>query len=256
MHISGQALTAAALSELTISDISNMFGLPLHDEKDHPTMPGLRIGEPHILRTFADKITKVLNDTGDALTTHGYSSFPKFILDVTKPPNDKPEDWKGPSAAELVRNLVQVIPGFRDMSVIDENPVYLFKKAQLLASDLGRKYGKKDPERFGFYDADQFTVFADNVLPALLVHYSIIELSDELKNKIENNEEFGMENSARLRAVAVEACERVIKQAHTLENSPLSSMTGTHLDYYLWKMGKVGELRKIERHVDTLTIFY
>src|SRR2546430_17417869 len=73
--------------------------------------------------------------------------------------------------------MVKAIPGFQDMAMVDGEPVYLFKKVQMLAMDLHSRFSKSNPELFHFHDIDEMPIFSDNVIPIALYHLKIIPLS-------------------------------------------------------------------------------
>jgi hypothetical protein len=167
--------------------------------------------------------------------------------------------------------MVEAIPGFRDMAVVDGEPVYLFKKIQLLTQDLYERFSKSHPDIFNFYDIDQLTIFSDNVIPTILHHLNIIRLdipddgtprqigiTEGLQEDLRTGRETTEERSYVFRAAAVDACEIIVETAKSVPNAPqfLKNMTAEHIDAYLWQLAKKGELRDIIRFSDPNTVFF
>src|SRR5271155_2352712 len=167
--------------------------------------------------------------------------------------------------------MVEAIPGFRDMAVVDGESVYLFKKIQLLTQDLYERFSKSQPELFNFYDIDQLTIFSDNVIPTVLHHLSIIRLDipDDgtprqigiikgLQEDLRTGRETTEERSYVFRAAAVDACEIIVATAKSVPHAPqfLKNMTAEQIDAYLWQLPKKGELRDIIRLSDPNTVFF
>jgi hypothetical protein len=123
--------------------------------------------------------------------------------------------------------------------------LYLYKKAQILAYHVWLIFRDQDHARFDFADIEELTIFSDNVIPTMLEHLKVIELPKALKQKIEQGQELTTQEAYLARAAAVVACEEIVKQAHGDER--FAKMTEGGLDVYLWRLGKVGEYRKIVR---------
>jgi hypothetical protein len=167
--------------------------------------------------------------------------------------------------------MVEAIPGFRDMAVLDGEPVYLFKKIQLLTQDLYERFSKSHHELFNFFDIDELTIFSDNVIPTILHHLNIIllDILDDatprqigiikgLQEDLRTGRETTEERSYVFRAAAVDACEIIIKTAKSLPKAPpfLKNMTAEQLDAYLWQLSKKAALRDIVRFSDPNTVFF
>lgn len=89
--------------------------------------------------------------------------------------------------------MVRAIPAFRDAAVIDgtrkwtsdfyevdltsSTAVYCFKKALLTIHAIALRFGTQDPPPFFIPNTTNLPVFSDNVLPSMLVHLSVIDLS-------------------------------------------------------------------------------
>ena len=128
--------------------------------------------------------------------------------------------------------------------------MWLLKKAQLLAKELGRKFGASAPQLFGWAEASgppALTAFADNVLPCVLQAEGLLVLAPGLAARIARGESVSAGEAAALRAGAVVACEAL---------AAASGATPEALDNVLWHAGKLEKYRKLPRHVDTDTLYY
>ncbi|KAI8866686.1 hypothetical protein GQ42DRAFT_165334 [Ramicandelaber brevisporus] len=253
MHISQTDLSAKGLQELKSGDVSKLFGISLlGPEVPHPSIAGVTIAQPNGLKPLVDMITQTLNETGHILEINGYRSLGHYLLETAKESTDSNESILAskPSAAAFVEQLVRTFPAFRDMETVDGKSVYLFKKAQLLASDLKYRF----PDHFQFEDDKRLTVYSDNVLPAVLAALGVLDLPAELTEKIQVKQEpVTLEECARLRAAAIEGSERIVKAARA---RGINEVNTTSLDHYLWHIGKDKELRKIPRLEYRTTVYF
>jgi hypothetical protein len=55
--------------------------------------------------------------------------------------------------------------------------IYCFKKALFLINAIAIRFGAKDPSPFPVPQTSHLPVFADNVLPSILIHLGVIDLS-------------------------------------------------------------------------------
>jgi hypothetical protein len=55
--------------------------------------------------------------------------------------------------------------------------VYCFKKALFLINAVSIRFGTKDPSLFPVPQTSHLPVFTDNVLPSILIHFGIVDLS-------------------------------------------------------------------------------
>ena len=167
--------------------------------------------------------------------------------------------------------MAEALPGFRDVAIVDEEPVYLLKKIQLLTRDLYERFSKSHPEMFNFYDIGELTIFSDNVIPTILHHLKIIQLPipcdatprqvdilEGLQVDLRTGRETTAERSYIFRAAAVDACEIIVETAKTFPHAPsfIKNMTAAEINAYLWQLAKQGGLRDITRFTDPNTVFF
>ncbi|ORE04228.1 hypothetical protein BCV72DRAFT_278042 [Rhizopus microsporus var. microsporus] len=232
MHIGGIPMDAKTFSEIDIFKVSEIFQFPIDKEVRHETLDFVTMSQPTPLKPLAVGITSTLNTTGKYLQDHRYKSLAHFILDHAK---KQPKD-----ALYLVEALVRAFPALHDHYVFGDDKVYLFKKAQIMVYHLWFLLRHQVPDLFDFTNIDSLTVFADNVVPTMLIHLGVMEIADEWKETIEKNVDLSVEVTTALRAASVAACEDIVHASNGLMN------TGG-LDVYLWQLGKVGDYRKIPR---------
>ncbi|KAI8140631.1 hypothetical protein BJV82DRAFT_580988 [Fennellomyces sp. T-0311] len=251
-HIGGDAMDAKTFKEITTFKVSEVFQFPIDREVKPPDMPFITMTEPTELKQLAEGIKSVLNSTGEFLEAHKYKDLAAFILDVTKP-----VAGQKPSASKLVENLVKALPGLRDVYTINGQHVYILKKAQILVYHLWMFFHDQEPDRFDFADIDNLTVFADNVVPTLLVHLGILEIPDDWKTDIESGKDLGEVRATTLRAASIVACEEIVRR--TKQDPSATSVTRMNegdLDVYLWRLGKEGDYRKIPRFALRDTVMF
>jgi hypothetical protein len=155
-----------------------------------------------------------------------------------------------PSAARLVE-LVSEMPFFRDVSIYEGTDVPLYKRAQILVTDLAIAFDDQGPG--SFYDLDRLTIFADNLVPHVLRVDGLLAYDDELLARVERGELIaaGSPEEIEIRAVAVHAVERIVGE---LSASGIS-VTARELDYLLWNRGQRAAYKALPRH-RTRTVFY
>jgi len=132
--------------------------------------------------------------------------------------------------------------------------IYCFKKALFLIHAINIRFGSLSPPPFPIPDTTHLPIFSDNVLPSLLIHLRVIDLSlsslshlfpnsisgsDEILNTLltpplpsstsehdkkqyyEEGPIVTIDQSYTLRASAIDACELIIEAARTLDVNSL-----------------------------------
>jgi hypothetical protein len=216
-------LTGTELRAMTITDCAVLFG---QEGNSGPAQ--------ELMGLFAE----ALNDLGAWLGG-------RYDDDPLGPIEDA-----GHSAARLVE-LVSEMPFFRDVSTYRGHEVPLYKRAQILITDLAIAFDGQDPG--SFHDLDRLTIFADNLVPHVLRVDGVLAYEDELLERIERGELIpaGSPEEIEIRAVALHAVERI---AAELGASGVSA-TARELDYLLWNRGAGAQYKALPRH-RTRTVFY
>lgn len=154
------------------------------------------------------------------------------------------------SAARLI-GLLTVQPFFRDAPEYGDLTVPLYKRAQILASDLALALNEQGLGAFD--DLDRQTIFADNLVPHVLRVHGLLEYADPLADAIEKEELIpaGSNEEIEIRACAVHAVELMradlARSGHTT--------TSRVLDQILWARGQTADVKRRKRH-RTRTVFY
>uniref|UniRef100_A0A6B2L9L4 Queuosine 5'-phosphate N-glycosylase/hydrolase n=1 Tax=Arcella intermedia TaxID=1963864 RepID=A0A6B2L9L4_9EUKA len=240
MHIGSGNITAHFMKTVSLSDVSEFFRIPLIEEtKLNDVMSVPKLGP---LKPLIQFITQALNETGETLYTYGYPDFASFVNDTLSTEN---------SANHLVNRLVKLFPAFNDSAQYKNRTVHILKKAQLLAADLYRNF--KSRNLYTFPDANQFTVFSDNVLPAVLRKYGILRIKESLTKAIDKGDALPRgDQEVELRLCAVHAAELILDEFR--KNG--KEVTSTELDFFLWSVGKEKGFREVERHSTLDTYYY
>jgi len=133
--------------------------------------------------------------------------------------------------------------------------VYIFKKAQLLAANLYRHFhSNAQITNFDFSDISELNVCSDNVIPTILNHFNIIDLTPSLKQYFDDGKETtDIQDATRIRAAVVDACEIIVSRAKELGRNEINLMD---LNEYIWRIGKEENYRKLERPVFRNTVFF
>ncbi|MGN6359153.1 MAG: queuosine 5'-phosphate N-glycosylase/hydrolase [Thermomicrobiales bacterium] len=159
-------------------------------------------------------------------------------------------DVAGGSTPALVRQVVERFPSFDDTTTYNGREVRLYKRAQILASDL---YGAFDGNRWGnLRDLDQLTAFADYKVPQLLRAEGILDYAPELAARIAAREPLPAESQeeVEIRAATVWGVE-LLRRA--LAERGVSARP-FELDWLLWTLAQ--DRPNMEPYHRTRTVFY
>ncbi|EPY50034.1 hypothetical protein SPOG_03503 [Schizosaccharomyces cryophilus OY26] len=219
------------LTNIKEHDVQSWMNVPAIEEKPVQSLPGVFAVSSSHLMELVKKMTFVFNSTGEILKKENFSSMGEFCL--------RYGNTKDPSI--LVNALVSTFPAFHDVEQVFGVEVYLLKKAQLTAYQLSLLF----PDRFG---SGGLCIFADNVIPTILCLYGVIEISKELRKKLENKVLLEKEEITVLRASSVVVCELI---------SEATKIPSPQLDQALWKLGKsTPELRNSPRFLYQDTVMF
>lgn len=270
-------LSAKGLKNLTSGRVAELMQLSghLHIEQAHPTIPGLTIGQlGGPLYELVTEVTNVLNETGAILVTRGYPNLGEFVLHALKMGQTSEG---GPVDPEVVLDeVIRAFPAFRDVGVYNGKEVFVFKKVLFMLHALVMRFGNATPPKIPLPDTSQLPIFSDNVIPSMLVHFGILDLSAANVPKLREAAPFGTlavaanlhyvpsgekksnssemmakgpelsaEEAYVMRAAAVDACEMIVEAAKSLEEKTdvLRSLDLPGLDGWLWTVAKEGRFR-------------
>ncbi|KAI8031048.1 Queuosine salvage protein [Camellia lanceoleosa] len=143
-------------------------------------------------------------------------------------------------AVMLVALPTCLFPGFCDHTVYKGHQIFLYKRAQIFASDLrgsfkGKGYGE-------FNDIGAITIFADYIVPAVLRQLGVLRYNSSLAGIIEAKLE--------LRACLIYAVE---KMRELIWKKSGKQVLSVDLDLWLWSIGV--ECPSLQ-HRRTLSTYY
>ncbi|GJN90455.1 hypothetical protein Rhopal_003466-T1 [Rhodotorula paludigena] len=235
-------LSAAGMAAATVPQLADLARIRTHVEKDHPTLgSAVRVGEKdEEAFEVLELLVGVLRETGAVLQREG--------------------------AASLGVWLAATFPAFRDVHEVDSETVYLLKKALWLTTVISLRFSAESGLPFRVPAVAELPVFADNVLPTLLIHHDILSLSSSSDSalaslSLASPAALSRDSATRLRAAAVTACAALVSRAHALAASDpsrawMAGWTEQQLDGWLWELGKREDLRAVERVAERGTVFY
>ncbi|TFK88738.1 hypothetical protein K466DRAFT_488319 [Polyporus arcularius HHB13444] len=252
----GDYFSAQGMKEITASTVADLMRVTgsIHVERPHEKIPGVTVGElGGPVWEIVQIIATTLNETGEALMNGGYPDLGSFVLEALKE-GEKAKKAGGDECEVALERFVRGIPAFRDMALVYDQPVYCFKKAMLTLHAIALRFGKSDTPSVPVPRTSHLPIFSDNVIPSLLIHLGVIDLSTaddalglpslfpEARNperlstllaaaepvgdvvaKIKTVPKEGplltVEQAFVLRAAAIDACELIVQKAKTLDVS-------------------------------------
>ncbi|KAG5636362.1 hypothetical protein H0H81_008310 [Sphagnurus paluster] len=235
-------------------------------------------------------ITSALNETGDILVNLGYPNLGAFVAEALEAGAKVKSGAETSQVDVVLERLVCAIPAFQDMAVVDNQPIYCFKKALFLIHAIVIRFGSMSPPPFPTPSTAQSPVFTDNVLPSMLIHLGVIDLSTspglshlfphadpsgllEAFNGNQNSQNVPKEGPILtsdqayiLRAAAIDACEMIVEVAHNLSGDSLppdgsldwlKDINLPDLDMWIWAVAKDRQdYRQLERFALRNTVFF
>lgn len=146
-------------SRLTLDDIKHIFR-----SDTESTMP-----------LFSERV-RVLGEVGKKLIEEYDGTF----LNVLKKADH--------SALKLVEIVTSEFECYRDVAKYEGEEVAMFKRAQILASDIWVLFRGKGLG--AFTDIDNLTIFADYRVPQAMVHFGVLKYSSSLEEKLKKQHVF------------------------------------------------------------------
>ncbi|KAJ3886810.1 hypothetical protein GG344DRAFT_56815 [Lentinula edodes] len=277
-------LSAKGMQQLNEAKVAELMRINVYIEKPHTEIPGVTVGElGGPLYELVMLISHVLVETGQLLEEAGYPSLGAFVVEALK---EGARVAKQTSDVQVVLDrLIRFIPAFQDCHIVNGHSVYLFKKALFLVHAITIRFGSLSSPPFPVPNTSQVPVFADNVLPSLLIHLGVIELSPSFQSIFLDDKSsetlisllaetvsepnlsgsppnegpvLTTDQACILRAAAVDACEMIVERARELnEPSWRKNIQLTELDMWLWSIAKDrADYRRLERFVLRDTVFF
>jgi len=174
------------------------------------------------------------------------------------------------SAVKLLQLIVEHFPTFRDVAVYCEQPVAIYKRAQILVADIWACCGGEGLGQFD--DIDEITAFADYRIPQALVWLGVFQYSDSLLETLRKCEllENGDRREVEIRGCTIWAVELIVEELRRLmaidaqqtdgdsaTKYPRTTVNAILIDHFLWDFRRDhdAELEKIPYH-RTRCIYY
>ncbi len=222
-YVQNGPLAAEQLAAITIDRCTRIFGQDPANK---------------IIAELMQHFSAALNDLGRFLLEDFNGSFTGLVESAAS------------SAGRLVE-LLRNRPYFNDVEVYHQMAVPFFKRAQIIAADLslafqGQGWGQ-------FYDLDQMTIFADNLVPHVLRMNGILRYEESLLDRINRQTLIpaGSPEEVEIRAAAVHAVELIKKSICEAGRY----ITAPQLDNFLWNRGQQPFYKAVPRH-RTRTVYY
>jgi hypothetical protein len=157
----------------------------------------------------------------------------------------------GGSAIALVEQVVARFPSFNDVAVYRGEEVRLYKRAQILISDLA---GAFEGEGYGrFDDFAALTAFADYKVPQVMRRLGLLRYRDDLAARIARRELIpaGSDEEIEIRAATIWGVEFLRRELASLGRE----LPAGDIDWLLWQAGQ-SLPPGTEPYHRTLTVFY
>ncbi|PCH43980.1 hypothetical protein WOLCODRAFT_133053 [Wolfiporia cocos MD-104 SS10] len=176
----GDYLSARGMRAIRAATVADLMGVAgkIHVEREHESLRGVTVGQlGGPVWEVVELVTRTLNETGGVLVDAGYPDLGSLVMQALKEGEKARRDGPGAECDVILERLVRVVPAFRDMALVDGQPVYCFKKALLTIHAIALRFGSADPAPFSVPRTENLPIFADNVIPSMLVHLGVIDLS-------------------------------------------------------------------------------
>jgi len=284
-------LSARGIQNISEGRVAELMRVNVHTEKPHETLQHVTIGELRgPMYDLVKLTTRVLNETGEILVNMGYPDLGMFVLEALKDGKRAISDGNNHADVEVIlERLVRAFPAFQDMAVVDGQRIFCFKKALFLIHAISVRFGSADPAPFPVPSTSHLPVFSDNVLPSLLVHFGVIDISrspnlstlfqgagapqqlapllatakpstSDAKTLPSDGPVLSTNQAYALRAAAIDACELITEVAHKLDEPSLEWLKEIQLpslDLWIWAVGKDrSDYRQLKRFVLRDTAFF
>ena len=155
------------------------------------------------------------------------------------------------SATNLIDEVVEALPSFRDRAIYRGHRVLFYKRAQILIADLHGALGGKGLGRFR--DLDRLTAFADYKVPQILRRLGALRYHPSLAETIQRYELIppGDEREIEIRAATVWAVE-LLRISLAQRGKRLNAF---EIDWLLWNASQ-SMPTDAEPYHRTLTVYY
>lgn len=180
---------------------------------------------------------KILNEIGKVISDRFAGNFEHVIKLAER------------NALSLTSLIVDIFPGFNDISSYKGMTVYFYKRAQLLTADIHHLFN----DTFSFKNISELTACADYKLPQVLRQKGILEYSSILSATIDNREpiQANSDQEIEIRANTIWAVEEI---KSNLQKKGMQT-NSNQINDYLWLESQKKHCFDKPYH-QTLTTFY
>ncbi|KAI9325103.1 hypothetical protein DFJ73DRAFT_870514 [Zopfochytrium polystomum] len=240
MWISGVGFAAKSLKDISLSEVSSTFDLPVTREVPHPTLPAVTVSEPHPLRPFVTLIRDTLNETGKTLERigcpHGLGEFIARALG-----SDAVSSSSKERTNRLLNALISQLPAFNDTTKVAGIDVKILRGAQKVVLNLHQGFSESDASFLLLEDPSgkkpgpfvTLTAIVDDTVPQVLLGLGVLAVGEGLSSYSEQ------ERLIILRAAAVAACERIVQMGEESGwGDGRVKLTETDLSRHFWLLGR------------------
>lgn len=174
---------------------------------------------------------EILHDIAKVINTKMQGSFYKFIKDIH-------------SDIELFHLIIEYFPSFKDERIYNNKPVYFYKLACLLVSDIMHARNIIEGNNFDYSHLPGCT---DYKIPQIIRAFGITKYSDELESIINKKEEipFNSEYEIEIRSSAIVVINYIIKK---------TGLSGMAINDFLWVSS--GKIKNMQPYHLTKTTTY
>jgi len=136
MYLSGTSLGASSLATTTASDVASTFSIPMLEEVEDQSLPGVRIERRGPLASYADRLAQQLQAAGRRLGTLGHADFAGLVRAA----------FATGSAAGAAGFLASQLEGLHDAGPAEgvEGQLAFHKNALRLVADVHARCGPRD----------------------------------------------------------------------------------------------------------------
>lgn len=138
----------------------------------------------------------------------------------------------GKSAVKLLEIIIDNFNCFRDEAEFKNTKVAIYKRAQILISDIWKCFQNEELGKFN--DIDKITMFAEYRVPQTLLLFGVLEYSDELMEILRENVilENGSEEEVEIRGCSIHAIE--LLKEYIRRKSKGADVNSVLIDHFLW----------------------
>ncbi|ODQ65627.1 hypothetical protein NADFUDRAFT_70053 [Nadsonia fulvescens var. elongata DSM 6958] len=143
------------------------------------------------------------------------------------------------SAVDLVNLIVANFPSFNDIDTYEGQEVHIYKRVQILVSDIWACFNGKS---FGaFHDIGSITMFADYRVPQILHAMKCLEYAPSVRDHLQALKPLSKGSSweIELRCSSIWAVELIRQYIHRLDPNSRAKINSILIDFYLWDTAKL-----------------